>query len=246
MANYNLQISWSSKDNLSDSDPAKIISGNDFQTEFEAVQTAVNSKADQTGNSGQDFAVNNLSVAGSIFVGGTAITSTPAELNILDGVTATASEINDVVAGKEFLDEDDMASDSDTGIPSQQSVKAYVDNNKYDSDDLKTDLNATGSAPVYAARAWVNFNGTGTPAIRESGNVSSVTDTATGVYTVSLTTALVDANASVHAMATENGGNDNNAFSSCHMVTSSTARIAIVGAGSNYYDSQWVSFAVFR
>ena len=55
-------------------------------------------------------------------------------------------------------------------------------------------FNASGSAPVYAARAWVNFNGTGTVAIRASGNVSSITDNGTGDYTVNFTTALPDAN----------------------------------------------------
>ena len=44
------------------------------------------------------------------------------------------------------------------------------------------------------AKAWVNFNGTGTPAIRASYNVSSITDNGTGDYTVNFTTALVDAN----------------------------------------------------
>jgi len=55
-------------------------------------------------------------------------------------------------------------------------------------------FNASGSAPVYAARAWVNFNGQGTVAIRASGNVSSITDNGTGDYTVNFTTALPDAN----------------------------------------------------
>jgi len=54
------------------------------------------------------------------------VTATTAELNILDGVTSTAAELN-ILDGKTFLDEDDMVSDSATGIPSQQSVKAYVD-----------------------------------------------------------------------------------------------------------------------
>ena len=49
-------------------------------------------------------------------------------------------------------------------------------------------------ATAYGCRAWVNFNGTGTVAIRGSGNVSSITDNGTGNYTVNFTTALVDAN----------------------------------------------------
>ena len=45
-----------------------------------------------------------------------------------------------------------------------------------------------------ACKAWVNFNGTGTVAIRESYNVSSITDNGVGDYTVNITNALVDAN----------------------------------------------------
>jgi len=56
-----------------------------------------------------------------------------------------------------------------------------------------TQFNVTGSAPVYACRAWVNFNGTGTVAIRASGNVSSITDNGTGDYTLNFTTAMPDA-----------------------------------------------------
>ena len=56
---------------------------------------------------------------------------------------------------------------------------------------------ASGSAPSYSARAWVNFNGTGTVAIRDSGNVSSITDNGTGDYTVNFTTAMPDANYAV-------------------------------------------------
>lgn len=53
---------------------------------------------------------------------------------------------------------------------------------------------ASGSAPSYSARAWVNFNGTGTVAIRASGNVSSITDNGTGIYAVNFTTTLPDTN----------------------------------------------------
>lgn len=61
---------------------------------------------------------------------------------------------------------------------------------------LGTSLLATpsGATPSYLCRAWVNFNGTGTVAIRASGNVSSITDGGTGSYTVNFTTAMPDAN----------------------------------------------------
>jgi len=68
---------------------------------------------------------------------------------------------------------------------------------------------ASGSAPSYSARAWVNFNGTGTVAIRASGNVSSITDNGTGWYTINFTTAMPDANYSA-PMAASNGSNYSN------------------------------------
>jgi hypothetical protein len=52
----------------------------------------------------------------------------------------------------------------------------------------------SGTAPLYACRAWVNFNGTGTVAIRASGNVTSITDNGEGDYTVNFTTAMPDTN----------------------------------------------------
>lgn len=65
----------------------------------------------------------------------------------------------------------------------------------------------TGSAPIFGVRAWVNFNGTGTVAIRASGNVSSITDNGTGDYTVNFTTALPDANYAIAGNIESAGGN---------------------------------------
>jgi hypothetical protein len=62
---------------------------------------------------------------------------------------------------------------------------------------LSTQSNATVSIDTVVngtAKAWVNFNGTGTVAIRRAFNVSSVTDNGTGDYTVNFTTAMPDAN----------------------------------------------------
>jgi hypothetical protein len=62
-------------------------------------------------------------------------------------------------------------------------------------------------ATAYGCRAWVNFNGTGTVAIRASGNVSSITDNGTGDYTINFTTAMPDANYSyTNAYSPETGG----------------------------------------
>ena len=54
--------------------------------------------------------------------------------------------------------------------------------------------NTSGTEVGTLCRAWVNFNGTGTVAIRAQFNVSSITDNGTGDYTVNFTNALADAN----------------------------------------------------
>jgi hypothetical protein len=59
-------------------------------------------------------------------------------------------------------------------------------------------------AVAYGCRAWVNFDGTGTPAINGSGNVSSITDNGTGDYTVNLTTAMPNVNYAIVATAGTN------------------------------------------
>jgi len=71
---------------------------------------------------------------------------------------------------------------------------------------VKTATNATGSAPIYSCRAWVNLDGTGTVSIRDSGNVSSVTDVGTGNYTVNFTAPMQDANYACSANCTNRGG----------------------------------------
>lgn len=63
-------------------------------------------------------------------------------------------------------------------------------------------------AIAYGVRAWVNFNGTGTVAIRASANVSSITDNGTGDYTVNITTAMPDANYAVAGCCSRVNVND--------------------------------------
>lgn len=64
-----------------------------------------------------------------------------------------------------------------------------------------TTLATQAGVEVYTAKAWVNFNGIGTVAIRASGNVSSITDNGTGDYTVNFTVAMADANYAVAGSA---------------------------------------------
>jgi len=76
MSNYTIAVAWSGKDALADSDANKVISGGDFNTEFSAVRTAVNTKADINGNASEAFSAttanagtNTTQVATTAFVG---------------------------------------------------------------------------------------------------------------------------------------------------------------------------------
>ena len=73
MSDYNRRSSyWQGKDSLSDSDPEKIISGDDFDDEFELIETAVNTKADVNGNAAESFSCDNLTIAGDLSITGAA------------------------------------------------------------------------------------------------------------------------------------------------------------------------------
>jgi len=99
---------------------------------------------------------------------------------------------------------------------------------------------------VNDAKAWVNFNGTGTPAIRASFNVSSITDVGTGDYTVNLTNALTDANGSVVGGGFYfSGFNSNGEAIQCALSSTSAIRIS-VGSTSTRNDWNFVNIAVFR
>jgi hypothetical protein len=110
---------------------------------------------------------------------------------------------------------------------------------------VRNALNATGSAPTYACRAWVNFNGTGTVAIRASGNVSSITDNGTGSYAVNFTTAMPDANLSVQATSTVGFGGTAQ-IARCDGISTTGCNLATVTTGATGGDSAAVFVAIFR
>ena len=112
-------------------------------------------------------------------------------------------------------------------------------------------------ATAYGCRAWVNFNGTGTVAIRSSGNVSSITDNNTGDYTVNFTNAMPDANYAVNLSSSREPNTGGGVFSqniATDNVTGlnvppTTSAIRVVtnrGSGLGAADVTYVSVAVFR
>jgi len=105
-------------------------------------------------------------------------------------------------------------------------------------------------ATVYGCRAWVNFNGTGTVAIRGSGNVSSITDNGTGDYTVNFTTAMPDANYSPVFGGTFNASGtsrDNNIGVRNNVApTTAALRINVFEPNTGLIDALFCNVAIIR
>jgi cytoskeletal protein CcmA (bactofilin family) len=109
------------------------------------------------------------------------VTSTTAELNILDGVTSTAAELN-LLDGKAFLDEDNMASNSATGIASQQSIKAYVDS-QVTAQDLDLTDGTTSIAIDLDSEALSVLGGTGVTSTASGNGVTLAIDSTVATLT---------------------------------------------------------------
>jgi hypothetical protein len=99
-------------------------------------------------------------------------------------------------------------------------------------------------------RAWVNFNGTGTVAIRDSFNVSSITDNGTGDYTVNFTTAMPDVNYSAVATgySDRTGTGTYGIYVGINTLATGSFQIDSLAGASvfSYFDSLFVTIAVFR
>ena len=104
------------------------------------------------------------------------------------------------------------------------------------------------AATAYGCRAWVNFNGTGTVAIRSSGNVSSITDSGTGSYALNFTNALTDTNYA-WAASTRASASNYSWLSTQLAGTKTTTQIAFVNIQSTagtLQDSSEVDVIIFR
>ena len=92
MSNYTIAVAWSGKDALADSDANKVISGADFNTEFSAVRTAVNTKADLAGSASQAFSATTASAGTN-----TTQVATTAFVKAANDLQVTAAIINALV-----------------------------------------------------------------------------------------------------------------------------------------------------
>lgn len=98
-----------------------------------------------------------------------------------------------------------------------------------------------------AVKAWVNFNGTGTVAIRASYNVTSITDRGTGQYTINFTTALADANYSLTITVGEGSSTGKGARAPTSSPTTSAVQLETTNATQTAFeDAAYVQASVFR
>jgi hypothetical protein len=154
MSNYTIAVAWSGKDALSDSNPAKVISGSDFNTEFTAVQTAVNTKADLNGSASESFSAttapedtNTTQVAttafvetatskaniadvvypvGAIFTTVTAYANSAAVVTAIGGTTWVAFGAGKVLVGLDASDTDFDTAGSSTGSAGSGGAKTHT------------------------------------------------------------------------------------------------------------------------
>jgi hypothetical protein len=182
--------------------------------------------------------VNGVNTTGSITTGTTALTVT----------SGTGINNGDAVVGEGITPGTTVVSGGGTTSLVLSANAAATLSSKpvsfFSSLDLLTPANTAGQL----CKAWVNFNGTGTVAIRASYNVSSITDNNVGDYTVNFTTALADANYS--AVATEG----NTAIATTDTVrcfvtrtfSSSSLRIIHCRTDGVAQDTETAAVAIFR
>ena len=112
---------------------------------------------------------------------------------------------------------------------------------------IREAFNATGSAPVFACRAWINFNGTGTITIRGSGNVDSIVDLGTGEYRVNFTVPMQDINYAVVITAGTSIITNTNRLGGIYEYTvDSISFHTRNAANAAVTDTEFVNVAVFR
>lgn len=146
----------------------------------------------------------------SLGLGTLATLSTVGAAEITDGSVGVAELASNAVTTVKIADANvTTAKIADANVTTAKIADVNVTTAKIaDASITPAKLNGaqSGSAPIYAARAWVNFNGSGTPGVLAGGNVSSITDNGIGDYTVNMTTAMADTNYTVAAMASSGAG----------------------------------------
>ena len=187
------------------------------------------------------------------------VTLTTANITTANITTANITGVATFSTGSAALPSITTAGDPDTGIyfPSANTIgftRGGVEVGRFDSNSANANFqfnSGYGSvATAYGCRAWVNFNGTGTVAIRASGNVSSITDNGTGDYRINFTTAMPDINYCSLATGTGNENVSIDGYANLRDTASNklvgSVRVQQVLQSGSPYDAPNMNVAIFR
>jgi hypothetical protein len=195
--------------------------------------------------------------SGNLTLGGTLDLSSPPSIGSTSAnagafTTLSASGVSSFAAGSAAAPALTRTGDTNTGIyfPGADRIgfsEGGTQVGEFDASGNFLFNSGYGSAAIgYGCRAWVNFNGTGTVAIRASGNVTSITDNGSGTYTVNLTTAMPDANYSpIMEASFGTPWGDQVDFKECFAASTSTIQVGTYN-GSAFTDAANIYVAVFR
>jgi len=114
--------------------------------------------------------------------------------------------------------------------------------NGMSADSISDGTTSVGTSYVVngSAKAWVNFNGAGTVAIRDSFNLSSLTDVDTGNYTVNFTNAFANTNFVSQGSASTASTNPNGIWTSgMGIATASSRKVITHNTNGNYIDAEF-------
>ena len=225
------------------------------------------------GDSGNDVIIQNndasrkieVTNSGDVEVTGDAKTTTVKATNLKANDGTASLEIADstgrVTANEKILTDDIIEKTTDHGVEiegvlikdSEMSSGAIGSSVTMSANQacVKTALNASGSAPIFACRAFVNFDGTlGTIGSgRANGNVSSIGDNGTGDFTVNFTTAMPDANYAAVASGNRNDtGNYGQNFNIPYNQAPTVNNIRLLNATGtgDKFDPEFASVVILR
>ena len=162
----------------------------------------------------------------------------------------SAIKLSTPSSGSISLSPANTASNLTITVPAVTGTMATVDGsgNMSVTGNLSFNSGYGSSAVAYGCRAWVNFNGTGTVAIRASGNVSSITDNGTGNYTVNFANAMPDANYTMNVTSNFSGsGTGLTVVGTAGNISTGNAVVFVNNSSSGAsLDAIAVNVAVFR
>ena len=144
------------------------------------------------------------------------------------------------------------ASPTFTGVPTAPTAAAATNTTQiattaYTRTAIPNVFNASGVAPMFACRAWINFNGTGGTVILANGNVSSIADHAVGDYTINFTIKMLEANYCITGSTqrgTSGGAGDFGVRN--NSITRESVGVVTADGTGVLEDASTVSVAIFR